>query len=206
VSGAVLDVAGLAALVAARPARAGVADGPGRTRIVAVDGRSGSGKTTLGKRLRDATGGVLVQLEDLYDGWDGLQAGIDLAARDVLGPLTVGRAGSYRRYDWHRRAYAERHEVPAGGTVVLEGVGACAAVLRPALALAVWVEAGAEIRRERAFGRTADGDAYVGHWDRWAGQEDVYLVRDRPQAHADVVLDGAATDVRADRLVLARTP
>jgi uridine kinase len=200
VTGEVVGVAGLAALVAARPSRAG------GTRIVAVDGRSGSGKTTLGARLREATGGVLVQLEDLYDGWDGLQAGIDLAAREVVAPLAAGRPGSYRRYDWHAWSYAERHDVPAGGTVVLEGVGACAAVLRPALTLAVWVEASVEVRRERAFARTADGDAYVGHWDRWARQEDAYVAHDRPEAHADVVVDGAASDARVGRVVLAARP
>lgn len=178
----------------------------GETRVVAVDGRSGAGKTTLARRLTDQLGATLVQLEDLYDGWDGLEAGIALAAADVLAPLPAGRAGAYRRYDWHAGRYAEQHPVPAGGTVVLEGVGAAAAAIAPFAAATVWVDAPLAVRQRRALGRSEDGDAYLGHWNCWARQEQVYLDRDRPDERADVVIDGAASDVGADRLAVARAP
>lgn len=182
---------------------AGLPPSAGATRVIAVDGRSGAGKTTLAVRLAELLGATLVQLEDLYDGWDGLEAGIATAAHDVLAPLAAGRPGRYRRYDWHASSYAEPHDVPAGGTVVLEGVGAAAGAVAPFAACTVWVEAPVDVRQDRAFGRSEDGDAYVGQWERWARQEDAYLRRDRPAERADVVVDGAASDVDADRVVVA---
>lgn len=199
-TGQVLGVAGLAERLRTVAPRAG------ETRVVAVDGRSGAGKTTLARRLAEQLGATLVQLEDLYDGWDGLEAGIAVAATDVLAPLAAGRAGAYRRYDWHAGRYAEQHPVPAGGTVVLEGVGAAAAAIAPFAAATIWVEAPREVRRQRALGRSEDGDAYVGHWDGWARQERIYLDRDRPDERADLVVDGAVSDVGADRLVVVRAP
>ena len=54
--------------------------------VVLVDGRSGAGKSTLAARLVAAWPGpvTLVSLDDLFPGWDGLAAGSDAVARDVL--------------------------------------------------------------------------------------------------------------------------
>ena len=68
--------------------------------MIAIDGRAGAGKTTLAGRLAERMDAPIVQLEQLYPGWDGLQAGIDLLVEAVLVPLSAGRVAQVPRYDW----------------------------------------------------------------------------------------------------------
>ena len=62
----------------------------GSTRVIAIDGRAGAGKTTLAHELAARLDAPIVQLEQIYPGWDGLQAGIDLLVEAVLVPLSAG--------------------------------------------------------------------------------------------------------------------
>jgi len=171
----------LAELVRHRPPAAG------STRVVALDGRSGSGKTTLAGRLAPLLGDVpVLHLDDLYPGWDGLEQAPVRLREWVLEPLAAGRPARYRRWDWAAGEYAEWHDVPAGGVLVVEGVGSGAAACAPYLTALVWLEAPRELRFARGIAR--DGEAYRPHWERWAAQEDAYLARDRPRDRADVLL------------------
>ncbi|MEK8229278.1 hypothetical protein NKG05_30305 [Oerskovia sp. M15] len=52
-------------------------------------------------------------MDDLYEGWAGLTAGVGRLAEQVLEPLAGGRAGRYQRYDWTLGAFAEWHDVPS---------------------------------------------------------------------------------------------
>ncbi|MGI8946854.1 MAG: hypothetical protein ACR2FV_02515, partial [Ornithinimicrobium sp.] len=90
--------------------------------------------------------------------------------RQVLTPLRLGGAASYRRWDWARGSYA-RHpvRVPPAEVVVVEGVGAIQAD-RAAYDLTVWLSAPTPVRRARALSR--DGEMFAPHWDTWAAQED----------------------------------
>ncbi|MFC6345622.1 uridine kinase, partial [Nocardioides hankookensis] len=75
--------------------------------MICVDGPSGSGKTTLAAEIvRSDPMAVLVHMDDLFEGWDGLPR-VDAQLDGLLRPLAAGRAGSYRRYDWVAGAYAE---------------------------------------------------------------------------------------------------
>jgi uridine kinase len=61
------------------------------------------------------------------------------------------------------------------------------------LTLAVFVDALAELRWERAI--TRDGDdslAYRKYLERWRAAEDRHFAVDETAAHADVIVDGAA--------------
>lgn len=166
---------------------------PCGTRVVAVDGPSGSGKTTLAAHLEALLrrpGGhvVVVHMDDLYPGWDGLAAAVTLLSSQVVEPLARGRDGAYQRYDWARGAYAERHEIPcATAWLVVEGVGCGADVIRPRLAALAWLEADRETRRRRGLER--DGESYAPHWERWAGQESAHFAGHATREHADLVVD-----------------
>ena len=178
-----LDVAGLVALVRERPA-------VGSVRLVTVDGYSGAGKSRLTARLAAALGRVpTVHLDFFYPGWDGLAAGVALAAEWVAGPLTAGRPARWRRYDWTTGAFAEWRETPWAPVVVLEGCGAGSGVLRPSTSTAVWVDTPAPLRESRLHTRS-DWPHYAPHRARWAAQEDAYLGRERPWEHADALVDG----------------
>ena len=175
----------LAGLVLARPP---VHDG----RVVAVDGPSGAGKTTLAaalrRSLRDAGQDVrLLHLDNVYDGWDGLAAGIATAAREVVAPYLAGTEGRYRRYDWHRGRFAEEHVVAPGGVLVVEGVGAGAACAGTP-ALVVWLDAPPDVRLERGVAR--DGEELRGRLLAWHAQEAEVLAAAGTRERADVRLDG----------------
>ena len=173
--------AALVHLLGSRPPRAG------STRVLAIDGPSGSGKTTLAAAVHDVLVSVpLVHMDDLYPGWDGLVEGVPRLVRDVLEPLSRDQPGRYRRYDWAAGRYAETHEVPAGDTLLVEGVGCGAPAAAPYLSLIVWVEAAADVRFARGIER--DGEAYRPHWERWALQEERHFRLARTRERADVVL------------------
>ncbi|HSF26729.1 MAG TPA: uridine kinase [Actinomycetes bacterium] len=180
--GGSVTIDALATRVRAAEARAG------STRVVAIDGPSGAGKTVLAARLAKALGGApVVHLDDLYPGWDGLAAAPALLSDWVLQPLSRGEPARYRRYDWAGEEYAEWHDVPAAPVLVVEGCGAGARACAPYLALLVWVDAPAEVRRRRGLARDP---GYEPHWERWAAQEQVMWAVDGTRERADVCLDG----------------
>ncbi|MEE1622327.1 chorismate-binding protein [Zafaria sp. Z1313] len=162
--------------------------------VIAVDGRSGAGKSTLALELATALRRhrpvSLFHLEDLYPGWDGLEAGIARYVSTVLDPLSWGEDARWTAWDWVAGADGERRTTPATPVVVVEGVGAAAAAARPLLDAVVWVDADDDARRARALAR--DGEAYAPHWERWAAQERAWLAADPVREAADVVVANAA--------------
>jgi uridine kinase len=169
----------IAAAVLEAPARAG------RTRVLAIDGRSGSGKSTLAVALAARLGAPVVDLELIYPGWDGLEAGIELLVRDVLAPFAEGQPAAVPRYDWQHARFGEPWTLEPPPLVIVEGVGAGARAAAAYASLLVWVELADELRKERALAR--DGEQFRPHWQRWAAQEDALLARDDIPARADLV-------------------
>jgi uridine kinase len=159
----------------------------GRTRVVAIDGRSGSGKSSLSGRLAERLDAPIVQLEQLYPGWDGLQAGVDLLVEAVLVPLSAGRVAQVPRYDWLVERFIEPWPLEPPDMLIVEGVGAGARAAATFASLLVWLELAADLRRERALAR--DGDVFRPHWSQWAAQEEVLLAREQTPARADVVVE-----------------
>ncbi|WP_348651309.1 hypothetical protein [Micromonospora sp. WMMD1128] len=182
---------GLARRVLAGPARLG------RTRLVAVDGPSGAGKSVFATRLADALAAVpgggrppLVRTDDLLDGWDDQLTFWDRLEEWVLGPVRAGRAGGYRRYSWVRRRFADRVvPVPAAPVLIVEGVSAARAAIRPELTLAVLVTAPAGLRLSRALAR--DGARILPELRRWHAGERAHFAADGTRAAVDLVVDGA---------------
>ncbi|MFI6512246.1 hypothetical protein ACIBCT_31980 [Streptosporangium sp. NPDC050855] len=170
----------VAAWLRARPARAG------GTRVLAVEGRSGSGKSTLATAVAAGLGAPVVRMDDLYPGWDGLLGGVDALVRWVLRPLGLDGRARWRRYDWTAGGYAEWHEVPDTGVLVIDGTGSGALAAAPYLSGLVWLEAPDEVRRTRALER--DGDLYAPHWERWAAQEERFHARDDVRSRADLTI------------------
>jgi uridine kinase len=173
----------------------------GTGRLVCVDGPSGSGKTTLAatleRHLRDVARPPdvrLLHMDDVYDGWAGLTAGMTTVATSVVGPLAIGEAGRYRRYDWHRMCFAEEHVVEPCDVLVVEGVGAGQASYAAVTTCLVWVEAPSDVRLARGVAR--DGDAARDALTAWRAQEEEMFARERTRERADVVVDGQTGTVR----------
>ena len=133
--------------------------------VVTIDGYSGSGKSTLAAALaRLVNGWQVLHLDDWYPGWDGLEAGGDIARR-IAADLRGGRASSYEAWDWENGTTGATIPVPLAPTII-EGCGAIEAEAD----LAIWIaDPGEDERRARALAR--DGQTYAPHWQRWAEQD-----------------------------------
>lgn len=153
--------------------------------MVLIDGRSGVGKSTLADALAPLLGAQLVRLDDLYPGWDGLEAG----SRAVHEQLLAVSGPGWRRWDWAASALAEWHDVDPAAPLVIEGCGALTAANRALASLGVWLELDDVERKRRALARS--GDEFAPHWERWAAQEDVVIAREHPRRLADVVVSDA---------------
>ena len=176
------DAALVLDLVRTRPATLG------RGRLVSIDGPAGAGKTTLaGEVAALAPGAVVVHMDDLYEGWDGLPE-VDRQLTGLLRPLSDRLPGSYRRYDWDAGSFAETVTVEPAELLVLEGVGSGCRRHDDLIGVLVWVEAPYDLRMRRGIER--DGEAFAPHWEAWAAAEEEHFTRHRTRERADLVVDG----------------
>lgn len=176
--------------------------GPDPVQRVLIDGLSGAGKSTLADRLvaewerRRGIRPQLVRLDDIYPGWDGLEAAHRQLRDDLLAPLADARPGSFVRWDWHADAAAERHVVDPARPLVVEGTGCLSRATRRLASFGVWVDLDEPTRRARALAR--DGDTYAPHWERWAAQERAFGDREHPHEIADLTIKGTDPTPTAD--------
>ncbi|WP_411732099.1 chorismate-binding protein [Paeniglutamicibacter sp.] len=168
--------------------------------VLGIDGRSGAGKSTLAAELATALRRhrevALFHLEDIYPGWDGLEAGTHAYVTEVLAPLSRGEAASWNSWDWAASTAGPRSTLSPAPVVIIEGVGAGCAAARPLLDALIWVQVPDATRKDRALER--DGEVFAAHWDDWAEQENDYLGSDAVPEYADVTVanraDGSAPD------------
>src|SRR5204863_891527 len=98
----------------------------------AVDGPSGAGKTLLARALAaQLPAAAVVHLDDLYPGWDGLEAIVPLLVEHVLAPLRGPAPLVVPTWDWTRDAPGPPRSRPDLGpprpaVVLVEGARACA--------------------------------------------------------------------------------
>jgi hypothetical protein len=163
----------------------------GSVRLVAVDGGAGAGKTTFAGRLAASLSAQVVHVDDLLAGWTDLDGFWPRLSEWVLEPLSQGRPGRYRRFDWEAGRFAEWHDVPLADSLIVEGVSAARAAGRHRVCYAIWIDAPADLRLRRGLAR--DGAGLTDHWMRWMGDEATHFAADRTTEHVDLVVDGAPT-------------
>ncbi|MDX2026173.1 ATP-binding protein [Microcella sp.] len=160
-------------------------------RITLIDGRSGSGKTTFATALARATGAQLLSLDDVYPGWDGLEAGEAHVLQHVLRALAEGHPPRWRSWNWVDNTPGEWHDLDPDRDLIIEGCGAISPAARELAHPAIWVDLADDAeRRRRAIAR--DGELFARNWSRWARQEQEHAVLHDPRGTADEIVDGSA--------------
>ncbi|MEU1853295.1 hypothetical protein ABZ499_29540 [Streptomyces sp. NPDC019990] len=158
----------------------------GPVRLVGVDGHAGSGKTTFTGQLAAALDGApVLRLDDIAShdelfGWTGR------LLDQVIEPLRRGRTAQYAPYDWGARRFGPPRALPAAPVVLVEGVGAGRRVLRPHLALLLWMELPGQ--EAWARGRSRDGEAQREFWKGWIPAERRHFSEDPSRPFADLLV------------------
>ncbi|MEV4895841.1 uridine kinase [Nonomuraea sp. NPDC050547] len=159
----------------------------GPVRLVAVDGPAGAGKTTFAGRLGKALDCQVIHSDDFPVPWsEGPGAWFAALREQVLDPLSAGRPGRFRRYDWHRARYTTWLDVPPAPVLVIEGVGTARRDADHLLAFRVWLEAARATRWDRV--RARDGAGLEAEWQAWFAAEDRWFADDATRSRADLVM------------------
>ena len=159
----------------------------GTTCVIAIDGPAGSGKTTLAALLAaEITGSVVLNTDQLYPGWDGLEKGAERLVSEVLGPISSGAEATFTAWDWQRQCEGELTTVPASATLIIDGAGSGNKAAEPFLSFLIWMDAERSTRESRAIGR--DGEMFAPHWENWAEQEQLHFGREETPERADLVI------------------
>jgi len=151
--------------------------------VIAIDGRAGSGKSTLASMLQNLlfkqgeSAPRSIHLDDLYEGWQGLAAGLDYLQLNVLAPLTVGKIAHWQEYDWTLGKRAVWREFEGATPLIIEGCGAVNRNTESFAQLRVWIEADEALRRGRWQER--DGHKFDEQWAGWAAQELDFIAREK---------------------------
>jgi len=160
----------------------------GETKVVVVDGPSGAGKTRFATTLAEhLPGAVILRMDDLYPGWDGLQQAVVDLHDHILAPLSRGEQAASRKWDWEHQRYSGWCTLPATRLLLVDGVGSGASANVDLVSVLIWLEAERDTRFRRAI--TRDGEAYRRHWERWVEQEAFLFLADGTRERADLIVN-----------------
>ena len=160
------------------------------TPVVLIDGRAGSGKSTLAELLQNQlfkdgdSLPRLIHMDDLYDGWDGLQSGVDYLQRMILNPVAARKKASWQEFEWSLGERVRWREFEGQTPLIVEGCGSISRLAAEAAQIKVWVESDSEIRFKRWIEREGSDE----NFGRWAAQEVEFYSRERSPELADVVV------------------
>ena len=170
----------------------------GEVRVITIDGPAGAGKSTMAASLSERLNKApIVHMDDLYRGWqDALTPQLTSVLKDhILTPISLGKVGGYRRWDWLRNTPGEALAVPRHEYLILEGVGASQRVVRPFASTMIWISIDAATGMERVIERdskrVADPEDFIRQMQAWQGLELMHFERESTFDASHLRCDGA---------------
>ncbi|MEY3537345.1 MAG: hypothetical protein RL645_159 [Actinomycetota bacterium] len=168
----------------------GLVDNGIATPILLIDGRAGSGKSTLAELVKNGffkageSAPRVVHMDDLYQGWNGLDAGADYLNRFVIAPIGKREGASWQEWSWAEDARSgEWREFRGGTPLIVEGCGSLNGVSSQAAHIRVWLELPEGVRHQRWLDREGNDE----FWARWSAQEVEFYAREKSDELADIV-------------------
>jgi len=167
----------------------------GNVFFVAIDGHGGSGKSTLAKQLSEKLGAEILHTDD-FAGWDNPLNWWPLVIERVFEPIKNGATTlNYPRSSWWENHHPEPvMDQPVTKIMILEGVSSLRTEFRDYISLGFFVDTPKElclqrgVERDTGTGKSREELAQM--WSKWFEEEDIYIKRDEPKKHADLIIDG----------------
>jgi uridine kinase len=159
--------------------------------IIAIDGPAGAGKTTLAEHLTASLSlkykCTTLHMDNLYNGWN---APFDRHLVDALKVACSSHQKSEKFslsfFNWSKSEYEAATEIPQSQLLILEGVGASQAVIRPYLTASIWIDIDPALGLERVLHR--DGDSISADMERWLTTQEQHFLENKSQMSADFEL------------------
>jgi uridine kinase len=159
--------------------------------IIAIDGPAGAGKTTLAEHLTAALSlkykCATLHMDDLYNGWD---EAFDHHLSDALTAACKAHQNSQKFslsfFNWSKGKYEAATEIPQSQLLILEGVGASQAAIRPYLTASIWIDIDPPQGVERVIAR--DGESISINMQRWLAKQEQHFLENKTQMSADFEL------------------
>ena len=174
---------------------------PGRSAVLAIDGRSNNGKSTLAARISELVpGSVVIHTDDIA--WEHSRFGwADLLIDGILAPVHQGQAVSYRPPRWDEHGREGSIDVPAGcPLLIIEGDGAGRREVAHLTDTVIWVQADEREARRRTAARAAHrpaadlanrpADGAPIDEDGWMAEEIPFNTAQRTWERADLIVCG----------------
>jgi hypothetical protein len=168
--------------------------GPTRPAIAGINGHSSSGKTRLSRGLADVLPRRSVLHTDDLAWHQGVFNWDELLINDVMPVLRSRRPLHYRPPAWIARGREGAIAIDGDRDfVIIEGVGASQASLRPQLDVIIWVATPQSVRESRDAVRLAAGEISAASYAGWMAEETAYMTAEQPWRQADLIVDGSGT-------------